>query len=100
MVELKSASNLEQALVVILKDLQFEIKTGKANAADFKATIQKETANAEELTAKVEDLFADIAADEAVLKEATGSTALNEKGLAKEHLPKKEGLAKRAPVQK
>jgi len=53
------------------KDLQFEIKTGKANAADLAATIQKETANAEELTAKIEDLSADIAADEAELKEAT-----------------------------
>jgi len=53
------------------KDLQFEIKTGKANAADLAATIQKESATAEELTAKIEDLSGDIAADEAELKEAT-----------------------------
>jgi len=53
------------------KDLQFEIKTGKANAADLAATIQKETATAEELTAKIEDLSGDIAADEADLKKAT-----------------------------
>jgi len=53
------------------KDLQYEIKTGKANAADLAATIQKETATAEELTAKIEDLSADVAADEAELKEAT-----------------------------
>jgi hypothetical protein len=61
------------------KDLQFEIKTGKANAADLQATIQKETATAEELTAKIEDLSADIAADEAELKEAT---AIREKEAA------------------
>jgi hypothetical protein len=61
------------------KDLQFEIKTGKANAADLAATIQKETATAEELTAKIEDLSADIAADEAELKEAT---AIREKEAA------------------
>jgi len=61
------------------KDLQFEIKTGKANAADLEATIQKETANAEELTAKIEDLSADVAADEAELKEAT---AIREKEAA------------------
>merc|ERR1719407_57317 len=61
------------------KDLQFEIKTGKANAADLQATIQKETATAEELTAKIEDLLADIAADEAELKEAT---AIREKEAA------------------
>jgi chromosome segregation ATPase len=53
------------------KDLQFEIKTGKSNAADLQATIQKETANSEALTAKIEDLSADVAADEAELKEAT-----------------------------
>jgi chromosome segregation ATPase len=61
------------------KDLQFEIKTGKGNKADLEATIQKETATAEELTAKIEDLSADIAADEAELKEAT---AIREKEAA------------------
>jgi len=54
------------------KDLQFEIKTGKANKADLEATIQKETANSDALTAKIEDLSADIAEDEAELKKATG----------------------------
>ena len=54
-----------------LEDLQFEIKTGKANAADLTATIQKEIAIAEELTAKIEDLAADIAVDDAELKDAT-----------------------------
>jgi hypothetical protein len=55
------------------KDLQFEMKTGKANAADLTATIQKEIAIAEELTAKIEDLAADIATDEAELNDATAT---------------------------
>jgi chromosome segregation ATPase len=54
------------------KDLQFEIKTGKGNKADLEATIQKETANTDALTAKIEDLSADIAEDEAEVKKATG----------------------------
>merc|ERR1719486_981680 len=53
------------------KDLQFEIKTGKANKADLEATIAKEAANSDALTAKIEDLSADIAADEAELNKAT-----------------------------
>merc|ERR1719178_261903 len=53
------------------KDLQFEIKTGKANKADLEATIAKETATSDALTAKIEDLSADIAADEEELNEAT-----------------------------
>jgi len=58
------------------KDLQFEIKTGKANKADLEATIQKETANSDALSAKIEDLSADIAQDDADIKKAT---ALREK---------------------
>jgi len=58
------------------KDLQFEIKTGKTNKADLEATIQKETANTDALTAKIDDLAADIAVDEAELNTAT---ALREK---------------------
>jgi len=54
------------------KDLQFEIKTGKGNKADLEATIQKETANSDALSAKIDDLSADIAEDEAELKKATG----------------------------
>jgi len=53
------------------KDLQFEIKTGKANAADLQATISKESATSDELTQKIEDLTADVAAAEAELKKAT-----------------------------
>jgi len=54
------------------KDLQFEIKTGKANKADLEASIQKETANTDALTAKIDDLAADIAEDEAAINTATG----------------------------
>merc|ERR1719486_1145001 len=54
------------------KDLQFEIKTGKANKADLEATIEKETANSDALSAKIDDLSGDIAEDEAELKKATG----------------------------
>merc|ERR1719262_1735914 len=53
------------------KDLQYEIKTGKAQVADLKATIAKESSTIEELTAKIEDLAAKIATAEADLKAAT-----------------------------
>jgi len=54
------------------KDLQFEIKTGKGNKADLEATIQKESANSDALSAKIEDLSGDIAENEAEVKKATG----------------------------
>merc|ERR1719205_123627 len=53
------------------KDLQFEIKTGKGEIADLKAVIDEETATAESLTTKVEELTASISADEADLAAAT-----------------------------
>jgi len=53
------------------KDLQFEIKTGKGEIADLKAVIDEETATAESLTTKVEELTASIATDEADLDAAT-----------------------------
>jgi len=53
------------------KNLQFEIKTGKAEVADLKAAIDEETAMAESLDTKVEELTASIAADEADLAAAT-----------------------------
>jgi len=53
------------------KELGFEIKTGKANKGDLEATIASETANADELNTKIEELAADIATDEADLKAAT-----------------------------
>jgi len=53
------------------KELGFEIKTGKANKGDLEATIASETANADELNTKIEELVADISTDEADLKAAT-----------------------------
>jgi len=53
------------------KNLQFEIKTGKAEVADLKAAISEETAIAASLDTKVEELTASIATDEADLKAAT-----------------------------
>jgi chromosome segregation ATPase len=53
------------------KDLGFEIKTAKAEVADLKATIDKETARSEALDTKISELGSDIATDEADLKAAT-----------------------------
>merc|ERR1719251_225063 len=53
------------------KNLQFEIKTGKAEIADLKAAIEKEVATAAALDTKVEELTASIATDEADLEAAT-----------------------------
>jgi len=53
------------------RNLGFEIKTGKAEVKDLDATIDKETATAASLTAKIEDLASAISVDEADLKAAT-----------------------------
>jgi len=53
------------------KELGFEIKTGTAQAGDLSATINKETANADALSTKIDELSGDIATDEADLKAAT-----------------------------
>merc|ERR1719277_896834 len=53
------------------KDLGFEIKTGKAEAADLEATISKENAAIGAFDAQIEELTAAIATDEADLKAAT-----------------------------
>jgi len=53
------------------KELGFEIKTGTAEAGDLSATINKETANADALSTKIDELSSDIATDEADLKAAT-----------------------------
>jgi hypothetical protein len=53
------------------RDLGFEIKTAKAEVADLKATIDKETARSEALDTKIGELGDDIAKDEADLKAAT-----------------------------
>jgi len=53
------------------KDLMFEIKTGKGEVADLKATIEKEAANIQVQESKIEELAGSIATDEADLKAAT-----------------------------
>jgi len=53
------------------RNVGFEIKTGKAEVKDLKATIEKETATAGALTAKIEELASAISVDEADLKSAT-----------------------------
>merc|ERR1719478_1666992 len=53
------------------KNLQYEIKTGKATKAELEATIEKMTANIETEDSKIEKLSADIATSQKDLKEAT-----------------------------
>jgi len=53
------------------RQLGFEIKTGKAGVNDLTAAIQKETATAASLNAKIEELSGSIAGDEQDLKAAT-----------------------------
>merc|ERR1719453_2621217 len=53
------------------KQLQFEIKTGKAEVKELEAAIAKEIATAESLSAKIEELASAISVDEADLKAAT-----------------------------
>lgn len=52
------------------KDRQFEIKTGKAQAADLRATIEKTSAEIEADNSRIGDLTQAIAANEADLKKA------------------------------
>jgi hypothetical protein len=53
------------------KNLAYDIKTGEAEVADLKATIEKEAATTAALNTKVEELAAELATDEADLKAAT-----------------------------
>merc|ERR1719446_2010196 len=53
-------------------NLGFEIKTGKANVAELKATIESETSKSAALETKIEELSNDIQTDEADLSAATG----------------------------
>merc|ERR1719473_793637 len=53
------------------KNVGFEIKTGKAEIADLKATIESETATASALSTKIEELSGSISSNEADLAAAT-----------------------------
>merc|ERR1719426_177466 len=53
------------------KELGFEIKTGKSEVAELKATIEEETSTIGALETKIEELSSDIQADQADLSAAT-----------------------------
>merc|ERR1719253_586278 len=53
------------------KNVNFEIKTGKSNVAELKATIEKETSASSALSTKIEELAGSVATDEADLAAAT-----------------------------
>merc|ERR1719291_656440 len=60
------------------RELRFSIKTAKGEIADLKATIEKEATNIEGYNAKIEELAAELALDEADLKAATEIRAKEE----------------------
>jgi len=66
------------------KDVMYEIKTGKGNVADLKATIEKESANIDVQDSAIEDLAGQIATDEADLKAATEIRDKEESAFASE----------------
>ena len=53
------------------KNLMLEIKTGKGEVADLKATIEKEVADIQMQESKIEELAGAIGTDDADLKAAT-----------------------------
>merc|ERR1719316_2463658 len=67
------------------KNLQYEIKTGKATKADLEATIEKMTANIEAENSKIEKLAADIATATRDLKKATEVRGEEHKDYVAEH---------------
>jgi chromosome segregation ATPase len=66
------------------KDVMYEIKTGKGNVADLKATIEKESANIDVQDSAIEDLAGQIATNEADLKAATEIRDKEESAFASE----------------
>jgi len=66
------------------KDLAFAIKTGQGEAAELTAAIQKADATLGSLEAKIEQLVADIATDDADLKAAAAIRAKEAADFAKE----------------
>merc|ERR1719230_911507 len=50
------------------RELGFDIKTAEAEVAELKASVEKETANIEVFSTKVEDLAGELARDTADLK--------------------------------
>jgi len=64
------------------RNLQFEIKTGKAEVANLEAAIESETARSTALSTKIEDATAAIASDEDELKSATAVRTKEAAGFA------------------
>merc|ERR1719262_563408 len=53
------------------KNFEYEIKTGKNEAANLQASIEEQTATATSLSTKIDELSSSLAADNADLKSAT-----------------------------
>jgi predicted nucleic acid-binding Zn-ribbon protein len=75
------------------KDLQYEIKTGKAEVEELKATITKEDSTIEALTTEIGDLSAQIATAESDLKAATEIRAKEHASFGKEQAELTEVLS-------
>merc|ERR1719316_2528751 len=72
------------------KNLEYEIKTGKATKAELEATIEKMTANIEAEDSEIEKLSADITSSQKDLKEATGVREDEHKDFVAEHEEEEE----------
>lgn len=75
------------------RDVGFEIKTGKSEAADLSAAIEKESANMAAFSTKVEELAGSISKNEADLKEATEMRASEAADFAAEERESVEVIA-------
>jgi len=74
------------------QSLGFEIKTGKAQVAELKATIESNVASISALGAKIEELSSDISSDEADLKAATAIRKREAADFAAEESESKEAI--------
>jgi predicted RNase H-like nuclease (RuvC/YqgF family) len=75
------------------KNLQYEIKTGKATKAELEATIEKMTANIEASDSEIERLSAEIATAEKDLKKAMAVRGEEHKDYLTEHAEEEETIS-------
>merc|ERR1719159_2368130 len=75
------------------KNLQYEIKTGKATKAELEATIEKMTANIEAAETEIERLAAEIATAQSDLKKATAVRDEEHKDYLTEHAEEEEMIS-------
>lgn len=75
------------------RNVGFEIKTGKSEAADLSAAIEKESANMAAFSTKIEELAGSISKNEADLKEATEMRASEAADFAAEERESVEVIA-------